>query len=62
MVKKVVKRDGRLVKFNRTKIVSAIQNAMEESGDYINLDVANEIAKKIAEIEEEVLNVDAIHK
>ena len=62
MVKKVVKRDGRVVKFNRTKIVSAIQNAMEESGDYINLDVANEIAHKIAETEEEVLNVDAIHK
>ena len=62
MVKQVVKRDGRLVKFNRAKIVSAIQSAMEESGDIINLDVANEIAYKIAATEEEILNVDAIHK
>ena len=62
MVKKVEKRDGRIVKFNRSKIVSAIQTAMEESGDIINLDVANNIAFKIAEIDTEVLNVDAIHK
>jgi ribonucleoside-triphosphate reductase len=62
MVKKVVKRDGRTVKFNRSKIVSAIQMAMEESMDYINLDVANKIALDIANLEEETINVDIIHK
>lgn len=62
MVKQVVKRDGRVVKFNRSKIVSAIQSAMEESGDGINYDVANTIALKISEIDDEVLEVDAIHK
>jgi ribonucleoside-triphosphate reductase len=62
MVKQVVKRDGRVVKFNRSKIASAIQSAMEESGDDINYDVANTIALKISEIDDEVLEVDAIHK
>ena len=62
MVKQVIKRDGRLVKFSRTKIVNAIQSAMEESGDMINLDVANEIALGISGIDKEVLNVDEIHK
>lgn len=62
MVKQVIKRDGRVVKFNRSKIVSAIQTAMEESGDNINLDIANDIARKIADTDIDVLNVDAIHK
>lgn len=62
MVKQVIKRDGRVVKFNRSKIVSAIQTAMEESGDNINLDIANDIARKIADTDVDVLNVDAIHK
>ena len=62
MVKQVEKRDGRIVKFNRSKIVSAIQSAMEDSGDNINLDVANEIALKIADNDVDVLDVDSIHK
>lgn len=62
MVKQVEKRDGRIVKFNRSKIVSAIQSAMEDSGDDININVANEISHKIAEIDADILNVDSIHK
>ena len=62
MVKQVEKRDGRIVKFNRSKIVSAIQSAMEDSGDGINLDIANAIAVKIADIDAEILDVDSIHK
>ena len=62
MVKQVEKRDGRIVKFNRSKIVSAIQSAMEDSGDDINIDVANEISHNIAEIDADILNVDSIHK
>ena len=33
--------------------------AMEESMDYINLDVANKIALDIANLEEETINVDS---
>ena len=62
MVKQVEKRDGRIVKFNRSKIVSAIQSAMEESGDGVNLDIANEISHNIADIDADILNVDSIHK
>ena len=62
MVKQVIKRDGRIVKFNRSKIVSAIQMAMENSDGNIDLNIANDIAKKIANIDTEILNVDAIHK
>lgn len=62
MVKQVIKRDGRLVKFSRVKIVTAIQSAMEESGDMINLDLANEIAHNISEIDKEIISVDDIHK
>ena len=62
MVKQVVKRDGRVVKFNQSKIINAIQSAMMDSGENINPDIAKEIALKIANIENEILNVDAIHK
>ena len=62
MVKQVEKRDGRIVKFNRSKIVSAIQSAMEESGDGVNLDIANDISHNIADIDVDILNVDSIHK
>ena len=62
MVKQVEKRDGRIVKFNRLKIVSAIQSAMEESGDGVNLDIANDISNNIADIDADILNVDSIHK
>lgn len=62
MVKQVVKRDGRIVRFSRSKIVKAIQNAMEESGDRIDLDLANDIALNISNVEKEILNVDDIHK
>lgn len=62
MVKQVVKRDGRIVKFNQSKIINAIQSAMMDSGENINPDIAKEIALKIANIENEILNVDVIHK
>ena len=62
MVKQVVKRDGRIVKFNQSKIINAIQSAMMDSGENINPDIAKEIALKIANIENEILNLDVIHK
>lgn len=62
MVKQVEKRDGRIVKFNRAKIISAIQSAMVDSGDEVCQDIAEDISNKIAETETELLNVDSIHK
>jgi ribonucleoside-triphosphate reductase len=62
MVKQVEKRDGRIVKFNRTKIVYAIQSAMEESGEIFDLDFANLVANDISKTESEIINVDLIHK
>lgn len=62
MVKEVEKRDGRIVKFNSSKIVSAIKSAMEESGEGYNSNIANEIASNVALTETELLNVDSIHK
>ena len=62
MVKQVEKRDGRIVKFNRSKIISAIQSAMVDSGDEVCQDIAEDISNKIAETETELINVDSIHK
>ena len=62
MVKQVVKRDGRIVKFNRSKIISAIQSAMVDSGDEVCQDIAEDISNKIAATETELINVDSIHK
>lgn len=62
MVKQVEKRDGRIVKFNGSKIISAIKSAMEESGEGFDLKLASDISEKIAETNTEILNVDAIHK
>lgn len=62
MVKQVEKRDGRIVKFNGSKIISAIKSAMEESGEGFDSKLASEISEKIAETNTELLNVDSIHK
>ena len=62
MVKQVVKRDGRIVKFNRSKIIAAIQSAMVDSGDEVCQDIAEDISNKIAATETELINVDSIHK
>lgn len=44
----IIKRDGRKVKFEATKIVNAIQRAMNESAEGVDLPLAQTIATEIA--------------
>ncbi|CAB1251406.1 Ribonucleotide reductase of class III (anaerobic), large subunit [Ruminococcaceae bacterium BL-6] len=44
---KVTKRDGRIVNFDKTKIVEAIKKAMERTTGGVNLTIANKIADSI---------------
>lgn len=55
----VIKRDGRKVEFDKSKIVNAIMKAMEES-DKVNRDVANRIANEISKMDVEQLDVEEI--
>ena len=55
----VIKRDGRIVDFNKRKISDAILNAMNETEE-INRDLANRIANEISKLEVESLNVEEI--
>ena len=45
--KKVIKRDGSIVEFDKTKIENAILKAMKYGSGVINEEVANKIAKEI---------------
>lgn len=56
---KVIKRDGRIVEFEKSKISDAILKAMNET-DSISKDLANRIANEISKIETEYLNVEDI--
>ena len=66
MIEKVIKRDGRIVKFNRKKIRDAIENAFETAG--VSLEeygaVPGIIAKEIENSKPDgtTVNVDDIHK
>lgn len=57
---KVIKRDGRIVDFERDKIVVAIESAMKETKYGIKHSVAERIAKEIEAIDEEYLSVEEI--
>ena len=56
---KVRKRDGRLVEFDKTKIVNAIVGAMNDVNG-VNKDVANRIANDISKMEHEEMDVEDI--
>ena len=60
MIKKVIKRDGRLVDFNSVKIVEAIRKAMAvtEAGEDIVL--AAQIAEKVTKNNKEEMSVEEI--
>ena len=66
MIEKVVKRDGRVVKFNKRKIRDAVENAFESAGvtpeEYGA--IPSIIAKTIEDSKKDVVtvNVDDIHK
>lgn len=55
----VVKRDGRIVEFNKEKIINAILKAMNET-DNTNKELANRIASDVSKIEKDKLSVEEI--
>ena len=40
----VIKRDGRIMKFNKERIVDAVTKAMSQTAGGIDIDLANKIA------------------
>ena len=60
MVKHVVKRDGRVVIFDKRKIVDAILKAMEVTEDGEDIVLAAEIASAISKIEVDSMSVEEI--
>ena len=60
MIKRVVKRDGRVVEFNIQKIVDAILKAMAASGQGEDIILAAQIADKISKAEKEEMSVEEI--
>lgn len=59
MVEKIIKRDGREEPFAKSKIVKAIQQAMERAGQN-DMDAVNRIADEIANTDKKVLDVEAV--
>ena len=60
MVKHVVKRDGRVVIFDKRKIVDAILKAMDVTEDGEDIVLAAEIAAYISKIDVENMSVEEI--
>ena len=60
MIKRVVKRDGRVVDFNIQKIVDAILKAMAASEQGEDIILAAQIADKISKAEKEEMSVEEI--
>ena len=60
MIIKVIKRDGRTVDFNFSKIEDAIRKAMDASGIGIDAILAATIADTIAKNGEPLMSVEAI--
>ena len=58
MVKNVIKRDGRIVLFDKRKIVDAILKAMNVTEDGEDIVLAAEIASAISKIETEDMSVE----
>lgn len=59
MVKKVVKRDGRVVDFCAEKISNAVLKAMKECGEE-DKELSNKIAKEIQESEVDLINLEEV--
>ena len=60
MIKKVVKRDGRVVDFNNQKIVAAILKAMNVTDQGEDIILAAQIADVISKLEKEQMSVEEI--
>ena len=57
MVNTVVKRDGRIVEFDKSKIADAILKAMNDVNN-INKDLANRIANDISKLNTNEISVE----
>ena len=57
MINTVIKRDGRIVEFDKTKVTNAILGAMKDV-DNISRDVANRITNDISKLEIEEIHVE----
>ena len=60
MIKRVIKRDGRLVDFNNQKIVAAILKAMAVTSQGEDIILAAQIADKISKIDKDEMSVEEI--
>ena len=60
MIKRVIKRDGRLVDFNNQKIVAAILKAMAVTSQGEDIILAAQIADKISKLDKEEMSVEEI--
>jgi ribonucleoside-triphosphate reductase len=57
----VIKRDGNKVPFEKQKIVNAVENAMNETEQGVDHDLALRIANKISNVEIVTMDVEEIH-
>lgn len=60
MVKYVIKRDGRVVEFDKKKIIDAVSKAMDVTEDGEDIVLAAEIARTISRIDAESMSVEDI--
>lgn len=60
MVKSVIKRDGRIVEFDKKKIIDAVTKAMDVTDEGEDIVLAAEIAAAIAKISKESMSVEDI--
>lgn len=59
-MKRVIKRDGSVVEFDRNRIIKAISMAFEKNSRDINEELSNKIASQIENIDTKVLSVEEI--
>jgi hypothetical protein len=60
MIKQIKKRDGRLQKFDATKIAVAINKAFGGTKDLESLEYAADIVKKLNQLKVEVVDIEYV--
>ncbi|WP_128331298.1 anaerobic ribonucleoside triphosphate reductase [Apibacter sp. HY039] len=60
MIQQVVKRNGKMVDFNKEKIVEAIRKAMLKTEKGVNYSLIEEIANSISQLKQEEISVEQI--
>ena len=59
MINTVIKRDGRIVEFDKSKIADAVLKAMNDTNN-INKDLANRIANDISKLNTNEISVEEL--